>query len=381
MAEKLIPSTQAKSEIEDLIAECIPGGSVCDPQAVADNIRRYCNAWPDPEHAEARGDEPAAWQERQELSPGKFGEWHECKSGWSLDSPMEIESFGVKYQFRPLYTGSAQDNAHRLVQLVLDDMDTCIGECGSDYEFKELSAETVEALKQYTRPAPAAPQHEGPILSLLLEAGHVTQLQVDQARAIAAKTPGFAPAAPQAGEALRPGFAAVPMILTDAMERVTGEEGWTWAELLAAAQAITEEEYTLLSRLPGLLGDCESLASQPMSRDECAELERLRALVNTPTLHSFRDGVVLEAAHQRERWGSEHDAGKTPADWFWLVGYLAGKALHAHTSGDTEKALHHTISTAAALANWHASITGEHTAMRPGIDPAAHGVTSQGEAA
>lgn len=109
---------------------------------------------------------------------------------------------------------------------------------------------------------------------------------------------------------------------------------------------------------------------------ERAEVERLRALVNTPTLHSFRDGVVLEAAHQRERWGADHDAGKAPADWFWLVGYLAGKALQAQTSGNTEKALHHTISTAAALANWHAAISGEHTAMRPGINPAAHGIAA-----
>lgn len=122
---------------------------------------------------------------------------------------------------------------------------------------------------------------------------------------------------------------------------------------------------------------------QPVGREvlsdgERDELERLRSLVNTPTLHSFRDGVVLEAAHQRERWGSAHDAGKQPSDWFWLVGYLAGKALHAQTSGNTEKALHHTISTAAALANWHAAIGGESTAMRPGIDPAAHGITGEG---
>ncbi len=90
-------------------------------------------------------------------------------------------------------------------------------------------------------------------------------------------------------------------------------------------------------------------------------------LLNTPELRDFGAGVTLEALHQRERWGSGHDAGKTPADWFWLVGYLAGKALHAQTSGNTEKALHHTISTAAALANWHGAILGTHN-MRPGID-------------
>lgn len=97
------------------------------------------------------------------------------------------------------------------------------------------------------------------------------------------------------------------------------------------------------------------------------ELERLRTLLNTPELHDFAKGAVLEAAHQRERWGNDHDAGKEPADWFWLLGYLAGKALKAHNDGNTEKALHHTISSAAALANWHGAILGT-TNMRPGID-------------
>lgn len=97
------------------------------------------------------------------------------------------------------------------------------------------------------------------------------------------------------------------------------------------------------------------------------ELEELRALINTPELHDFAKGAVLEAAHQRDRWGNDHDAGKEPADWFWLLGYLAGKALKAHNDGNTEKALHHTISSAAALANWHGAILGT-TNMRPGID-------------
>lgn len=90
-----------------------------------------------------------------------------------------------------------------------------------------------------------------------------------------------------------------------------------------------------------------------------AELRRLRALLDTPELHDFSRAVVLEAAHQRERW--EHDARKAHSDWFWLVGYLAGKALHAVIVGDRAKALHHCISTAAVLANWHARIASEPT--------------------
>jgi hypothetical protein len=110
-------------------------------------------------------------------------------------------------------------------------------------------------------------------------------------------------------------------------------------------------EYVLLSDYAALQG----------------EVSRLRAIIDTPQSNDFLRAVSTEAEHQRQRWGSEHDAGKTPADWFWLVGYLAGKALHAHAAGNVEKAEHHIITTAAALANWHLSMFGG-TDMRPGID-------------
>lgn len=98
----------------------------------------------------------------------------------------------------------------------------------------------------------------------------------------------------------------------------------------------------------------------------CAEIERLRGLVNTPLNRDWLAGVVREAAHQIERWGEPHDRAKEPADWFWLVGYLAGKALRAHVDGADDKAMHHTISTAAALLNWHTHIAGVPTGFTPG---------------
>jgi hypothetical protein len=98
------------------------------------------------------------------------------------------------------------------------------------------------------------------------------------------------------------------------------------------------------------------------SRAEAAE-----KLLKTPELHDFARGVVLEAAYQIYRWGVEDRKNKTPTDYFWLVGYLAGKALRAALAGDTDKALHHCISTAAALANWHASLKGAFT-VKAGID-------------
>jgi hypothetical protein len=96
-----------------------------------------------------------------------------------------------------------------------------------------------------------------------------------------------------------------------------------------------------------------------------AERDRLRALINTPSTADFIEAVKIEAAHQRERWPSDQDAGKADSDWFWLIGYLAGKALRP---GNTqEKRLHHIITTAAVCLNWHRHATGEATEMRPGI--------------
>ena len=95
-----------------------------------------------------------------------------------------------------------------------------------------------------------------------------------------------------------------------------------------------------------------------------AEVRSLRALISTPKTEDFIEAIKIEAAHQIKRSGVEHDGGKTDADWFWLVGYLAGKAIHK-----PEKKLHHIITTAAACLNWHRNATGESTAMRPGIAP------------
>lgn len=96
------------------------------------------------------------------------------------------------------------------------------------------------------------------------------------------------------------------------------------------------------------------------------EVERLDALVNSPHTARFLEAVRCEVAHQVERWGTAHDRAKEPQDWFWLVGYLAGKALHAHSHADVDKALHHTISTSAALANWWAAIARADNRMQPG---------------
>lgn len=92
----------------------------------------------------------------------------------------------------------------------------------------------------------------------------------------------------------------------------------------------------------------------------------LEALLNSAPIADFLESVRVEAAHQVERWGVEQDDGKAPTDWLWLLGYLATKATTSATLGDTKKALHHVVTSAAVLLNWHARLSGHDRGFRPG---------------
>lgn len=96
-------------------------------------------------------------------------------------------------------------------------------------------------------------------------------------------------------------------------------------------------------------------------------VKQLESLLSTPSTNDWFKSVRLEAGHQNFTRDSKHDAGKTPADWFWLIGYLAQKAMTAHQEGEVNKARHHTISTAAVLLNWFRAINGEQSGMVPGL--------------
>ena len=108
-----------------------------------------------------------------------------------------------------------------------------------------------------------------------------------------------------------------------------------------------------------MIGDAVAGNTGHALREAADEIERLTALLNTPMFEPFDTAVKNEAAHQANRWGTVHDRNKEPQEWYWLVGYLAGKALRSHLSGDRMKALHHTISSAAVLFHWHAHITND----------------------
>lgn len=89
--------------------------------------------------------------------------------------------------------------------------------------------------------------------------------------------------------------------------------------------------------------------------EECI---RLNELINTPQTKDFLAAVEIEAAHQTNRWGREHDAAKTWADWLALFSYLQGKMVAAVYAGDEEKALHHLITMAAAAGQCHRFMSG-----------------------
>lgn len=136
----------------------------------------------------------------------------------------------------------------------------------------------------------------------------------------------------------------------------------------------------------------ESAIALDTAKNLLREVERLDKQLNTPEVIEFAQAVPLEAAHQREKWGSDHDTGKTDEDWNWTLGYLIGKSMRGFSTASTlrkmaaefptlaemleemaaeayEKGLHHLITSAALLANWHsARVGGAGAVMRPGID-------------
>lgn len=112
----------------------------------------------------------------------------------------------------------------------------------------------------------------------------------------------------------------------------------------------------------------QGLYAAPPAQTERAltdEIARLDAIIHSPESDDFIKGVSIEAEYQRQLHGV--DATEDRFDWhqwYWVVGYLAGKALAACKSGDDngEKAKHHLITTAALLMNWHNVLIGKPVA-------------------
>ncbi|MEM9043530.1 MAG: hypothetical protein AAGC81_02460 [Pseudomonadota bacterium] len=95
------------------------------------------------------------------------------------------------------------------------------------------------------------------------------------------------------------------------------------------------------------------IPTSEMMKKAADEIDRLNDIINSPENSDFIKGVSIEAEHQVQRWGSDHDARKSGFDWFWTLGFLGQKAAAAFEAGDYEKAKHHCISSSALMKNMH----------------------------
>jgi hypothetical protein len=103
--------------------------------------------------------------------------------------------------------------------------------------------------------------------------------------------PPFAAPPPPAAPAVAPGFALVPKHMTQAMRDVTDTEDWTWEDLLAAAEAITEAEYDEIAAAPAVAVEPLRKALQNLL-DACLDADVRGDLAREI------DGALLDAAAQ-----------------------------------------------------------------------------------
>ena len=100
--------------------------------------------------------------------------------------------------------------------------------------------------------------------------------------AVAKSLLASAPPAPQANKT----HVLVPLRMTRAMQDVVSEEDWSWADLLAAAEAVTEDEFAAAEQTEPIMPQVSVVQQKPLT-DEQQIAEALRkhgfALVKTAT--------------------------------------------------------------------------------------------------
>lgn len=104
-------------------------------------------------------------------------------------------------------------------------------------------------------------------------------------------------AATQQAGAVPEGFALVPIRATAAMDDIMQEEGWQWPDVLAAAKAITAEQYDEAC-LPATTPSAEPAACiPPLPNPASTELSRLTLWLNEhPEAWDGLDGTPVDVA-------------------------------------------------------------------------------------
>ena len=94
-------------------------------------------------------------------------------------------------------------------------------------------------------------------------------------------------------------------------------------------------------------------------------MDQLQELIGKPHNEDFITGLVIEAAHQVERWGEAHDRAKEPEDWLGFSATSPAKRPRP-TARATSKSQAPHISSAAVLLQWHSLLSGHGTGFTPG---------------
>ena len=114
----------------------------------AEDVYSYAMTIPlGPSHEEKRvraGSLLALADEMERSEPVAVRQWHDKFKCWNYD---DIEDVLPSCKGERLYTHPAPE-VRRALQMVADDLDTCTAEWGADYEFNELSPETIEGVKR-----------------------------------------------------------------------------------------------------------------------------------------------------------------------------------------------------------------------------------------
>ncbi len=84
--------------------------------------------------------------------------------------------------------------------------------------------------------------------------------------------------------------------------------------------------------------------------EKSKEIERLKALINSPQTDDFIEAIKTEAAHQCERWD---DSQNNNVDWLWRLAYISTKTVHKE---DQSKLKHWIVSCGALCLNWFKSV-------------------------
>lgn len=165
-----------------------------------------------------------------------------------------------------------------------------------------------------------------------------------------------------------------PLVLTTSsvVDLVAAVRGW-YAVVSSSSKDVEQAAVATLERAWLAFAEQHAWARSPVTASPQVggrfATEGVAVDADVPIVDDFFTGTRVEMDHQIRRWGRTHDKAKTAEDWFWLLGFLAGKALAAVRAQDREKALHHCISSAAVLGHWHEAIKGATATLKVEHEP------------